>query len=117
MEIKQLEKGKDVLLEIEGVGGMKIKESYPEATLILVMPPSFEVLRDRLVGRGTESDEEVSRRVKAAKREIGTAYHYDFIITNDSLEEARKQLTDAIEAGRLLSRKKINVIKEVEELC
>ena len=73
--IKQLEEGKDVLLEIEVVGAMKIKESFPEATLIFVMQPSFEVLRYRLVCRATESDEEVSRRLQESKRERGTAYN------------------------------------------
>lgn len=114
---RELEKGRDVLLEIEVVGAMKVKESFPEATLIFVMPPSFEELHRRLVGRGTESEEEIAKRLAAAKKEIGMAYHYDFIIVNDDLEAVRGQLIKAVEAGKLLSRKNIKFIKEVEELC
>ncbi len=112
---KMLDEGKDVLLEIEVVGAMNVKESFPDATFIFVMPPSAPVLRERLVGRGTETNEQIEKRLAAAKFEISKAYHYDFVIINDDLEEARKELISCVEAGKTLARKNAAFILETEK--
>lgn len=114
---QKLNAGIDVLLEIEVVGAMKVKQSFPEAVFIFVMPPSFEELRTRLVGRQTETDQQIHSRLAAARDEIKMAQQYDFIIVNNDLASARENLLAAVRAGKLLTRKNYNFIKEVEKLC
>ncbi len=78
--------GKDVILEIEIQGAMKIKEQYPDAVLLFVMPPSMEVLRSRLIGRGTETEDAVAKRLARAAQEAEGIECYDYLIINDDLE-------------------------------
>lgn len=85
---KALEDGRDVILEIEVQGAMKVKARCPQALLIFIMPPSFEVLRQRLFGRGTEDEAAVARRLSAAAGEMEKARAYDYIVVNDDLDRA-----------------------------
>ena len=110
---QQLDKGKNVVLEIEVQGARQVKEKFPEALMIFVMPPSFDELRLRLAGRNTENEEQLTRRLKTAEQEMAFAADYDFVIINDQLETAREELLEAISAGKLLSRRNINLINEV----
>ena len=110
---RQLEMGNDVILEIETKGAAQIKKLCPEAVLIFVMPPSYAELESRLVGRGTETAEQCAGRLKAALREIEAAENYDFIIVNDTVENARRQLMQAVSAGKLICRINKNKIYEV----
>ncbi len=114
---QKLNAGIDVLLEIEVVGAMKVKKSFPEAVFIFVMPPSFEELRARLTNRQTETAEQIHNRLAAARDEIKMAEQYDFIIINNDLATARESLLSAVRAAKLLTRKNYNFIKEVEKLC
>ena len=84
----RLASGIDVLLEIEVQGALQVKEIIPEAIFIFVMPPSMEVLRDRLVGRETENREAILGRFKRAYKEINEVTKYNYVITNDDLQEA-----------------------------
>lgn len=84
---KQLEKGKDVILEIEIQGALKIKEKFPTALLLFVMPPSIAELKKRLEGRGTETAEVIEKRLRRAGEEAEGIEQYDFIVINDKLEE------------------------------
>lgn len=97
---QQLEAGRDVILEIEVDGAMQVREKFPQALLIFVLPPSFAELERRLTGRGTESEEEIQGRLAAARREIREAPRYDFLLVNDDVEEAARRLSALIEAGR-----------------
>lgn len=85
---QQLAEGKDVLLEIEMQGGMLVKEQFPEALLLFVTPPSFAELERRLIGRGTETEEEIARRMQRATEEAAYMSSYDYLIINDQLEQA-----------------------------
>lgn len=96
---KQLEKGKDVILEIEIQGAMKIKEQFPEALLLFVMPPSAEELKKRLEGRGTETPEVIEKRLRRAAQEAEGIENYDFIVINDKLEECVKEMHGLILAA------------------
>jgi len=80
--------GKTVVLEIEVVGALQVKEKYPDATLIFLMPPSFEDLRERLKGRGTEGDDEIERRINRAQEEVKEMDKYDYFVINDVIEDA-----------------------------
>ena len=96
---QQLKAGKDVLLEIEMQGGMLVKKQFPDAMLVFVTPPSAEILKDRLTGRGTESAEEIERRLHRASEEADFMKQYDYILVNDSLEAAVEDLHHLIQSG------------------
>ena len=84
---RQLDQGKDVILEIEIQGALKVKEKFPTALLLFVMPPSAGELKKRLVGRGTESIEVIEKRLKRASEEAEGIEKYDYIVINDQLNE------------------------------
>lgn len=92
----QLEMGRDVLLEIEIQGALKIKKKFPEALLLFVMPPSAKELENRLTGRGTETPEVVSKRLRRAVLEAQGIENYDYIVINDDLEMCTQELHSII---------------------
>lgn len=96
---KQLEKGRDVILEIEIQGALKIKEKFPTALLLFVMPPNAAELKKRLMGRGTESMEVIGKRLKRASEEAEGIEEYDYIVINDRLEECVPQMHALIQAA------------------
>ncbi len=92
--------GKDVLLEIEVQGGLAVRHSVPDAILIFLAPPSWEVLADRLSSRNTETDEVVTRRLKIARDEIQTIDRYDYCVVNSELDQAVDAFRSIIIAER-----------------
>lgn len=94
---EQLEAGKDVILEIEIQGAMKVKEQFPDAILLFVMPPSIAVLYERLVGRGTETEEVIRKRLLRAREEAVGIEEYDYIIINDDLDICLKELHELLD--------------------
>ena len=90
--LDQLAAGKDVILEIEIQGALKIREKYPDTVLMFVTPPSFEELERRLVGRGTETPEVVHDRLCRASEECEGVEAYDYLIVNDELEACVEQV-------------------------
>ena len=95
-----LGEGRDVMLDIDVQGARQVRCSYPQAHTIFVIPPSLEVLRERLKKRGTESPEQVTKRLAAGRRELQEAPWYDFIIVNDLLENAVSDFASIIRACR-----------------
>lgn len=110
---QQLENGKTVVLIIEVEGGGNIKRLFPEAVKVFIIPPSFAVLENRLRGRGTDSEETISKRLEIAKHELSRANEYDYIIENDVLEEAVENLICIIRAERFRTKYMINKVSEV----
>jgi guanylate kinase len=96
----KLNAGIDVILEIDVQGAMQVKRVFPEALLIFVLPPSLEELRRRIVGRGTETEESLNKRLGKAIDEIEYAVRYDYAVINDVLEEAVEGIIKIIEAER-----------------
>ncbi len=95
---QQMADGKDVILEIEIQGALKIKERFPDALLLFVMPPSADELKRRLVGRGTETMEVIDQRLHRAAEEAEGMTSYDYILINDKVDtcvEAMHQLIQA----------------------
>jgi guanylate kinase len=90
--VEQIAAGKTVILEIELEGARQVRQSFPAAYRIFILPPSFETLERRLRGRGTESDEVVQRRMRRAKDEIAAADEFDVQIVNDALDQALAEL-------------------------
>ena len=83
-----LSAGKDVVLEIEVQGAMKIKQKCPDAVLIFNLPPSLEILKERLVGRKTDAEDVIKKRLETANWEISQAPKYDYVLVNDKIEDA-----------------------------
>lgn len=87
-----LSDGKNVLLEIEPQGALKVKEIFPEAVLMFIVPPSMKVLKERLEDRGRETAEQIAERLEAAKWEFNQSPKYNHIFVNDNLEECVAQI-------------------------
>lgn len=92
--------GKDVLLEIEMQGALQVKSADPEAVLIYILPPDFETLKSRLLGRKSETEEQVAKRLGDAKNQLSYAYAYDFVVVNDDLDTAVEEVKGIINACR-----------------
>ena len=86
--LERLEKGIDVLLDIEMQGALQIKENYPDGVFIFILPPSMAELRKRLTGRGTESPEAIEMRLSQTLSEITYVDKYDYLVVNGELDEA-----------------------------
>lgn len=95
---QQLENGKDVILEIEIQGALKIKEQFPDTLLLFIVPPSASVLEDRLRGRGTETDAVVRKRLHRAVEESEYISKYDYLIVNDDLEVCVRETHEIIQS-------------------
>lgn len=112
---EQLDQGRDVLLEIEMQGGMLVKQQFPDSLLIFISPPSAEVLKERLAGRGTESPEEIERRLQRAVEEVKYMKDYDYIIVNDDLEDAINKVNDLIRYDHYKACNSAHLIKKMEQ--
>ncbi len=86
--IEMLDKGYDVILEIDVEGAKKIKEMFPSTILIFIMAPSMEVVKERIKSRNSESTEQILDRFKTAYQEINEVYNYNYVVVNDVLEDA-----------------------------
>ena len=117
MEVMELlDEGIDVLLEIDVQGALQIKEVYPDAILVFILPPSLTELRSRLEGRGTEAQDVVERRLGEAVKEISFAGQYDYAVVNDQLEEAVENVEAIITAEHFRVTEEIHkVVKSYEE--
>jgi guanylate kinase len=92
-----LASGFNVILEIDVQGAFQVKESFPEALLVFVKPPSFEELRARLDKRGTESEEDKRIRLETARTELDQAYQFDFSVINDEVARCAQEVVDLIQ--------------------
>ncbi len=111
----KLNAGIDVILEIEIQGALQIKEQYPDAVLLFVMPPSAAELEKRLRGRGTESDEVIRQRLKRAVEESVGIENYDYIVINDKLEDAVESVHGIITAAHGTPDRNMEFISKVRE--
>ncbi len=99
-----LSRGQDVILEIEVQGAMQIKKNFPEAVLTFIAPPSYEELESRLRGRGTETEEQILSRLETAKGELALMGEYDYIIVNDEIEQASRDILTVLRADKLTKK-------------
>lgn len=97
----QLADGHDVLLEIDWQGAQQVRQLFPEAIGIFILPPSMDELTRRLTGRGTDSAEVIARRLAAAQAEMRHVGEFDYVIINDRLEQALDELRAVVCASRL----------------
>ena len=112
---EQLEAGKDVILEIEIQGAIKVKEKFPDTLLLFVTPPTAEELRKRLVGRGTETMDVIDFRMKRAREEALGMDRYDYLIINDVLEDCVEEMHRIIQGEHRRSFRNMAFIERMKE--
>lgn len=93
-------KGKDVMVEIDPQGAKQVRLKMPNAVLVFIMPPSYQELERRIRGRGTETEEEITKRLGCAVKEINTLSLYDYVVLNNDLDEALHDLKTIINSER-----------------
>lgn len=110
-----LESGKNVILEIEIQGAMKIKQKMPDAVMIFVTPPSATELENRLRGRGSEIEETIRRRMMRAVEECEGIERYDYLLVNDDVEECTERLNQIITSERLKVKRNIEFANKIRK--
>lgn len=98
---EKINEGQTVVLEIEVVGALQVKKKYPHAILVFLMPPTFIELRQRLTERGTECDDEIERRIRRAREEMLELEKYDYLVINDDIETAIKDIHMVVRAEKM----------------
>lgn len=106
---KKLDEGIDVILEIEIQGALQIKELVPDAIFIFIMPPSMDILKDRLEKRGTDSEDKILKRFKRAYTEINEVTKYNYVVINDDVDMAVKKVNSIL----LSERCRVDRIEEI----
>ncbi|MGN0160671.1 MAG: guanylate kinase [Lachnospiraceae bacterium] len=112
---EQMKAGKSVILEIEIQGALKIKEKFPDAVLLFIVPPSAKVLRERLVGRGTETMEVVEARLQRAAQEAEGVEAYDYVVINDDLETCVDEINEIIHSEKKKVAKNQTLINNIRD--
>ena len=115
--MEKLEDGKDVILEIDIQGALKVKEAYDEGVFIFILPPSMEELKRRIENRGSETPESLMTRFKSAYKEINYVSKYSYAVVNDTVDEAVKKIDSIVVAERCrVDRIKDTILNSKEEL-
>lgn len=111
-----LNNGQDIILEIEMQGAKQIKDVCPDGVFIFVLPPSLEELKNRIVGRGTETAEEIEKRFSCAFEEINKITDYDYFVVNDDIEKSVREIESIISSEKnKVTRYKENIIEKFKE--
>jgi len=105
---KQMETGKEVIVEVEVQGALQVKDRIPEAVFIFIVPPSKKALVERLKNRGTDSKDKIVKRITKAEREYSLAYKYDYIVVNDEVINAADRIYAIIRAEHAKTERSIH---------
>lgn len=108
---KNLEQGRDVLLEIEVQGALQVKEKYPEGIFVFLLPPSIGELKNRIQQRGTESDEVISQRILVAQQELRMMSQYDYAVVNDEVHAACEQIRAILMAEHARTKRWLGTVE------
>ncbi len=112
---EQLDKGNEVVLEIEVEGAQQVKKKVPDCVMIFIVPPGKQALYDRLRRRGTESEEVIQQRIEKANREFQVAHLYDYIVVNDEVHNAADKIMAIIRAEHAKTERSIHKYMELIE--
>ena len=112
---KKLDEGKEVIMEIEVQGALKVREKMPDAVFVFIVPPSRDVLFERLMNRGTEMTGDIKKRIEKAEREFHLAYKYDYIVVNDDVYNAADRIVAIIRAEHARTERSIHKYYELME--
>ena len=113
---QHLSSGFDVILEIDVQGAMKVKQSFPDAVLIFITAPSMSEIKSRLIGRGTETMEQVEKRFATAFEEVKMIPKYDYVVVNDVVDVAVHHMEAILEAERCRTSRSTFVTEAIEEI-
>ncbi len=113
----KIDEGNIVILEIDVLGALQIKEIFQEAITIFICPPSMTELKNRLVSRNTEDMETIERRLRRAKDEYEVAHKYDFFIVNNIVEHSREEIESIVMSEYLRPERNLDTIKRLKEEC
>ncbi|MBS3994376.1 MAG: guanylate kinase [Alkaliphilus sp.] len=108
--VDEINKGNDVLLEIDIQGALQVKEKYPEGVFVFILPPSMKELKKRIVSRGSETEDSLNKRYKSATEEISFVREYNYLIINDEVDMAVEKLK------AIISAEKCKITEDVEEV-
>ena len=111
--IEQIEKGEIVLLEIDVQGAMQIKKNYKEAVFIFLLPPTMDELKNRIIKRGTESEEDINRRFENAFKELDFVGEYDYFVVNEKIDEAVSNIESIIVAEKLRVKRQSGIKEKI----
>ncbi len=117
--LNELENGNDIILEIDTQGALEVKKNYSNGVFIFILPPSLKELKNRIEGRGTDSKEAITKRMKCVYEELNNAFQYDYVILNDKVETAVNKIKQIIYAERnkvVRNTELINKIKEANNI-
>ncbi|RAP78117.1 guanylate kinase [Paenibacillus montanisoli] len=112
---RTLESGKDIILEIEVQGALKVKEKFPQGVFIFLVPPSLDVLKQRITGRGTENADIIDHRMTVAVEEMNLIHYYDYAVVNDQIDAACHRIQSIIVAEHCRRDRFIEELEEVKE--
>jgi guanylate kinase len=115
--LEVLESGKNLILEIEVEGAMNVKRKYPDAILIMLLPPSHAVQEQRLRGRGTETEDKIKARLKRAREEVAMLPNYDYVVYNEDAKdkEAADMIAAIIESERHSVKRNAHAVEDFFE--
>lgn len=111
--VEKLEQGKDVILEIEIQGALKVKKAYPDTLLLFVSPPSAQELKNRLINRGTEEEAVIASRLSRAWQEAQGIEQYDYFVINDDLEECVQEVHSIIQNEHARAARNCELIETI----
>jgi len=106
--IQEMQKGRDILLEIDWQGAQQVRAEFPDCIGIFILPPSLEALEKRLHGRKQDEPEVISKRLQAAREDISHVSEFDYVIINDQLDVALQQLNAVVSAASLSAKLQLN---------
>ena len=109
--VEKLMEGRNVILEIEVQGALQVKKIYPDGVLVFLIPPNLEELGKRLTNRGTEEKEEINRRIHRALEELELVQEYDYVVVNDTIEQAVADVQAIVRAERMKCSRNKNIKK------
>lgn len=114
--LEAIEEGKDVILEIDIQGALKVKEKYPQGVFIFILPPSMEELKQRIINRGSETPESLVKRFKSAYQEINYVSKYNYAVVNDTVDDAVSKIKGILSAEKCrVDRIKDDILNSKEE--
>lgn len=114
--LKELEDGKDIILEIDIQGALNVKKNYQNGVFIFILPPSIEELKNRIEGRGTDSKEVILKRMQCVYDELNYAFQYDYVVLNDEVDIAVSKIKNIISAEKNKAMRNQKLIKKIQKV-
>jgi len=108
-----IQEGTDVVMEMEVEGALNVKQKFPECVITFMLPPSYDELKKRIVGRGTEDEGTIAKRLQRAKEEVACAERYDYLVVNDVLQQAVDDVNRILTSERMRPRRNLDALRRI----